>query len=114
MEFSDSQLNHSNKLIDKENEQPHPLIVKQSSILDHLRKRDNVVKQPCLSSTTTDQPHPSTMHTRYYKLVKEHLAKNGGCGSVSQDAWVLTCEYFNSVQPHPLITTSDWSDFISH
>lgn len=108
MEFSDSQLNHSNKLINKENQQPHPRTENQSSILDHLRKHDTAVKQPRPSSTTTDQPHPSTI---YYKLAKEHLAKNSGCGSVSHDAWMLACEYFNSVQPH---TTSDWSDFILH
>ena len=111
MEFSDNELKHSNELIDKEN-QPHPLTANQPSILDHLKKHI-AVKQPHPSSTTTDQPHPSTLCTRYYKLAKEHLA-NSGCGSVSHDAWMLACEYFNSVQPHPLNTTFDWSDFILH
>ena len=94
---------------DKEN-QPHPLPVNQ------LSKYDSTLEQPHPSSTTAMKPRPSSIRTerRYYKLVREHLITRNNQCNVSCDAWMLTCEYFNAMQPHPLTTTFDWSEFILH
>lgn len=123
MEFSDSsQLQSSQKQSlsqpnqsngEKEN-QPHPLTANQSSRVNMSKH----VEQPRPSAATVvEQPHPSAtaVHSRYYKLVKQYLAvKNkDGCG-ISHDAWTLTCEYFNTIQPHPLITMFDWSELALH
>lgn len=98
---------------DKEN-QPHPLPVNQ------LSKYNSTLEQPHPSSTTAMKPRPSSIsrtERRYYKLVREHLITRNNQCNVScddDDAWMLTCEYFNAMQPHPLTTTFDWSEFLLH
>lgn len=122
MEFSDQVLTsddlpESNQsAADKENE-PHPLTANQSCKL-HQSLKHNSVEEPHPSFTAVvEQPHPSATpgHTRYYTVAKQYLAKNNnGCDLVSHDAWTLTCDYFDTVQPHPLLTTVDWSETISY
>ena len=118
VEFSDDSPLHDHYYnqsdVEKEN-QPHPPAANQLPPLSaELSKsphfNDCAVDQPHPSSTTAaEQPHPSFTHSRYYKLIKDHISRNkDGCGSVSHDAWTLTCEFFNS---RPPVTTSDWSEF---
>ena len=118
MEFSDNghvrSCDHSlpqSPAVNKEN-QPHPLLVNQ------LSNYDSTVKQPHPpTATMMEQPHPSTstVHSRYHRIVREHLVINNyQCDDASHDAWMLTCEYFNTVQPHPLISTFHWSEFNLH
>lgn len=116
MEFSDTSQLHpphyslSNQSTEKEN-QPHPLPLE--------RHQSSKLQQSCLQphpiSTTeqVDQPRPSsTAQTRYYKLVKEYLAKNNKRHGMSRDAWTLACEHFSNLQPHPINTAVDWLEFI--
>lgn len=121
MEFSEQVLTSddlpgSNQSATDTENQPHPLIANQLCKLNQSLKH-NSVEQPHPSPTTVKQPHPSPTpgHTRYYTVAKQYLAKNdNGHDLVSHDAWTLTCDYFDTVQPHPLITTVDWSEIISY